>query len=276
MKKLLHPCAFLLAAAVFTARADVTLFSTDFQNAALGSYADGSIINAGGAPHEQMQVYFGVTATHTGKVEVVQFDVDKKMLAVTIPETGHARYGRIFYTNKPFPDNPNPLSITAKGNHHIEGQFDIVFNSDKNTVEMDVIIGCQSDAAANAPIRFFMYNYGRIFYYQNGGRIEKTVPAIGVNEPYRVHFYGDMSNGLGGDFRWGFTVTRLSNNTPFWEVSDIVRSSASVPANIPDRFVMNAVYVNTLPADPTIPVLYFTNFHIVGKPTLRPTLFFLK
>ena len=251
------------------ARADVTLFSTDFQNAAPGPYTNNAVINAGRAAGEQLNVLLGATATGTAKVEVVQFDADRKMLAMTCP-TGLGRHGFIFEVKNIFAD-PEQLSI--QGNNQIVGQFDIVFPfyNNMNTAEIDIMLCSGGDSTEDALMRLFLLNYGRVSFVANNRRDSGKFLAAGSSHTYRVRFYGDMGIGLdAGAFRWGFTITEPGNkNALVHDVSDIIRScpNRKTLAGPPDRFIIRAGYVASTP--PAEPLLYFTNFHVMAYPKVR-------
>jgi len=274
---------FSILAAAFAARANIILLDADLQNIAVPTtYTNNAIINASGAPHERLFVGVGVnnTNTDTCRVDVVQlpFDANRKMLRLMCPATGSLTRGDFMLTLHNFFPNPTPLS--EKGYCYVEGQFDIVFGLTSNTVEINGWLG-HDENPDNGLCRFYVSYAGngpiiRPFYGRNLYPPQPSVPNFNTTQTYRMYFHGDMSNGLGSDFRWDFKITRLG--TPAWEwgTNSLARSSQNVPTAFPDRFVFRATSMNVTCNTVTAPVLYVSNFQIKARPKFYPTLFLLK
>lgn len=209
-----------------SARAEsTTLLKTEFNSATLGSYANNTTINASQPTTERMTVY--VTGP-TNVVAAVDLGGGNNAIDFTDNATSGNCYARRTFT---------PLSTNLDGVNYVEGSFEITplgAPDSNHNPEIQFVFAQSFDSGGNYSAVQMQFRGLGTFSYRSGS-ISVSGPALTPGVTYRVNFYVDLSDGI--QDTWGFSLTRLSDNTVMTNPRGLNTRGANLS---PDRIVFNA------------------------------------
>ncbi len=226
-----------------------TIFSTDFNSATVGAYANDAIINSGIPNTDDLKVRntLGTGGTTLGVPEVVTVSGTNQALRITRSDSTNALW---IHNNSTINSAWSTVSTDATGNNKMTVSFDLKrlnvgdANPVANVAGFRFLLGQAETSSSTVTgvdfiVRAKSGTDGGIVRYQNGSTLT-TLPTSGTGSVridletnYRFDFNVDLSNAT--QDTWDFKITNL-------DTSSVIYTSGTLNTRLANVLPTHAVW----------------------------------